>query len=161
MDYPWAWPSPGCICPRDSQEVAWVLHESGYSLLVLGIWPWSHLSLLFITALRYRGPRPPRPYRGFSSCRPLHGLPYPWVSRPKHALRTMSHAFKVGDAYTWRRPHLAMPTPSDAQSGRHTNFSPWSPLVGPTICLTLVDARGRVGTQSPQSWADNCFQWKD
>ena len=30
-------------------EVAWVLHMSGYSSLVLGIWPWSHLSLLFIT----------------------------------------------------------------------------------------------------------------
>jgi len=32
-------PLPGRIYPRDSIEVAWVLHESGYSLLVLGIWP--------------------------------------------------------------------------------------------------------------------------
>ena len=33
-----------------------------------------------ISVLRYRGPRPPRPYRGLLLCRPLYGLPYPWVS---------------------------------------------------------------------------------
>jgi len=96
-------PLPGRVCPRGSPKVAWVLLESGHSLLVLEIWPWSHLSLLFITVLRYWGPRPPRPYCGLLPCYPLHGLPtrgYRGVapSRPKHALRTTSHAFKVGDA---------------------------------------------------------------
>jgi len=73
-------PLPGRVCPRGFPKVAWVLRESGHSLLVLEIWPWSHLSLLFITVLRYRGPRPPHQYRGLLLCRPLHGLPYPWVS---------------------------------------------------------------------------------
>jgi len=63
-------PLLGRICPRDSPEVAWVLHKAGYPLLILGLWPWSHLSLLFITVLRYRGPRPPRPYRCLWLCRP-------------------------------------------------------------------------------------------
>jgi len=84
-------PLPGRICHRGSPEVAWVLHESDYSMLVLGIWPWSYLFLLFITVLRYWSPRPPRPYRGLLSCRPLHGLSYPWVS-----------GGGTIDAHTWR-----------------------------------------------------------
>jgi len=53
---------------------------------------------------------------------------------------------KPGDAHTWRRPHLATPIP-DAQSGQPIDFLPWGPLVGPIICLTLVNARGRVSTE--------------
>ena len=30
----------------------------------------------------------------------------------------------------------------------NTNFPPWSPLVCSIVCLTLVNARGRVGTVS-------------
>jgi len=52
---------------------------------------------------------------------------------------------KLGDAHSWRCPHLATPTPDDAQSGQHPHFPP---LVGPTVCLTLVNARRRVGTKS-------------
>jgi len=47
---------------------------------------------------------------------------------------------KLVDAY------LATSTPGDAQGGQHTNFLPWSPLVSPNVCLTLVNARGRVST---------------
>jgi len=82
-------PLMGRIWPRGLPKVAWVLHKSGYSSLVLGIWPWSHLSLLFITVLRYWGP---------SWCCPLHGLSYPWVSRGDTV-----------DALTWRRLILATP----------------------------------------------------
>jgi len=53
-----------------------------------------------------------------------------------------------GVASTWRRPHLVTPAPGDAQSGQPIDFLPWGPLVGPSIrlTLTLVNARGRVGT---------------
>ena len=137
-----AWPSSISICPRGLLEVAWVLHKSGYSSLILGIWPWSHLSLLFITVLRYWGP---------SWCRPLHGLSYPWVS-----------GGDTIDALTWWRLNLATHTPGDALSGQPVDFLPWAPWMGPTICLTLtlVNTRGRDGTQAPQSWANTCFSKK-
>jgi len=118
-------PFLGRICPKDSPEVAWVLHELGYPLLEL--WPWSHLSLLFITALRYRGPRPPRPYGDLWVCRPLHGLPYLWVS-----------GGDINDASTWSRPHLATPTSGDAQNGQPIDFLPWAPWrVAPRVWLWL------------------------
>jgi len=131
-------PLPDRICPRDSSEVAWVLHESGYSLLVLGIWPWSHLSLFLITALRYRGPRPPRPYRGLWLCRPLHDLPFSWVSGDGSIDAWVLATPTPSDAYTWRRPKRSTLT-----------FLLGAPLVGPTICLTLtlVHARKRVDTK--------------
>ena len=84
----------GRICPRGLPVVAWVLHELSYPLLVQELWPWSHLSLLFITVLRHWG---------LSRCRPLHGLSYPWVSWGDTV-----------DALTWRRLILATPTPDDA-----------------------------------------------
>jgi len=103
---PGTWPSPGPYLSqrfskggvhcRVSTPYAWVLHESGLSLRVLGVWLWSHLSLLFITLLRYRGPRPPRPFRGLLPCRPLHGLPYPWVSGG-------------GAPYLWAHPMVPPP----------------------------------------------------
>ena len=149
----------GCIYPRVSPELAWVLQESGYSLLVLGIWPWSQLSLSLITVLGYRGPRPPRPYRGLLACRPLHGLSYPWVlgddnidtwvwRRPPWR-RPLLVTPTPGDAHTWRRPHLATPMPGDTQNGQPIDFLPWGPLVSPTIRLTLTltfDFGQRPGT---------------
>jgi len=90
---------------------AWVLHESGHSLLVLGLWPWSHLSLIFITVLRYRGPRPeaslPVPWPLAVPSPPRFSLPVGMgvvPSEPKHVLRIAGYAFKVGDAQAWRRP---------------------------------------------------------
>ena len=78
-------------------------------------------------------------YRGLLLCRPLHGLPYPWVL-----------GGDINDTSTWRCLNMATPTPGDAQSGQPIDFLPWGPLVGPTIrltfTLTLVNARGRVGT---------------
>jgi len=44
---------------------------------------------------------------------------------------------KLGDGHSWRCPHLATPTPGNAQSGQHPHFPP---LVGSIICLTLVNA---------------------
>ena len=35
---PWTWPSHGSYLPQSLQVVAWVLHESGYLLLVLELW---------------------------------------------------------------------------------------------------------------------------
>jgi len=101
---PCTWSSPGrgplmgCICPRGLPAVSWVLHESGYPLPVLELWPWSHISLFFITVLRYWG---------LSRCCPLHGLSYPWVSGDD-----------IVDALTWRRLILATPTPDDAYTWR-------------------------------------------
>ena len=127
-------PLPGRIYPRDSPEVAWVLHESGYSLLVLGIWPWSHLSLSLITVLRYWGPRPPPPYRGLLLCRPLHGLPYPWVSGDGNI-----------DAWIWWRPHLAMLTPGDAHTWRHPKRATLTFL--PRVWLWLWSTSGEGSVQ--------------
>ena len=119
-------PLLGRICPRDSPEVAWVLHESGYSLLVLGIWPWSHLSSSLITVLWYRGPRPPRPYRGLLACRPLHGLSYPWVSGDD------SIDTRVCRRLSWRCLYLATPKPSNAHTWRRPNWSTcWLSPLGP------------------------------
>jgi len=100
--------------PGVSQRWRGYFHKSGYSSLVLGIWPWSHLSLLFITVLRYWGP---------SWCRPLHGLSYPWVSGGDtvDALswwRLILATPYPGDASSWRRLNLATPTPGDALSGQ-------------------------------------------
>ena len=108
--------------------VAWVLHESGYPLLVLEQWPWSHLSLLFITVLRYRGPRPPRPYRGLLWCRPLHGLSYPWVSGGDTVdastwRRLILATSQPVNASYWRRLNLTMPTPGDDSAWRRLKWS--------------------------------------
>ena len=117
------------ICPRGLPEGAWVLHKSGYSSLVLGIWPWSHLSLLFITVLRYWD---------LSWCRPLHSLSYPWVSGGDTvdvlSWRRLNLATpNLGNGSPWRRLPLATPTPGDALSGQPVDFLPLGPLEGPTI----------------------------
>ena len=114
-------------------KVAWVLHKSGYSSLVLEMWPWSHISLLFITVLRYWG---------LTWCCPLHGLSYPWVSGGDSV-----------NALTWRRLNLATPHLGDASSWQRLKRSTcWLSSLGPfegshhTLTLTLVNARGRDGT---------------
>ena len=58
-----------------------------------------------------------------------------------------------GDAYAWRRLILqrlilqrlilATATPGVALSGQPVDFLPWAPWMGPTIYLTLVNARER------------------
>jgi len=111
----WHDPLKGRIYAGGLPEVAWVLHESGYSLLVLEPWPWSHLSLLFITVLRYWG---------FSRCRPLHSLSYPWVS-----------GGDTVDALTWRRLLLAMPT-----SWRHPTLA--TPQVVNSLTFFLGSLEG-------------------
>ena len=54
--YPGHDPLMSRIYPKGLPEVAWILHESGCSLLALVLWPWSHLSLLFITVSELGGP---------------------------------------------------------------------------------------------------------
>ena len=108
---PCTWSSPGRgplmgrICPRDLPTVAWVLHESGYPLLVPELWPRSHLSLLFISVLKYWC---------LSRCRPHHGFSYPWVSGGDTVDVSSWWCLNLatphlGDAYPWRRLRLATP----------------------------------------------------
>jgi len=79
---PWLWPSHGSYLSQGLPVVAWVLHESGYPLLVLEL-----------MALR-----PP-----FSSlCYSLE------LSRPEASLRRPSLVFCLGDALTGGRRYLAM-----------------------------------------------------
>ena len=152
---PCTWFSPGRgplmgrICPRGLPAVAWVLHESGYPLLVLELWPGSHLSLLFSTVLRYWG---------LSWCRPFHGLSYPWVSGggTVDALtwrRLTLVTPHLGDASSWRRLILATPYLSNAYTWwRLKQSTCWLPSLGPLegshhmLTLTLGNARGRDGT---------------
>jgi len=155
-------PSHGSYLSQGLPAVAWVLHESGYPLLVLELWAWSHLSLLFITVLRYWG---------LSRCRPLHGLSYPWVSGggTVGALTLATPYF--GDTSPWRRLTLAAPHLGDAYARRRLKRSTcWLPPLGPLegshhmltliLTLTLVNARGRDGHKPPVlSW--HLFQQKD
>jgi len=106
-------PLMGRICPKGLLEVAWVLHKSGYSSLVLGIWPWSHLSLLFITVLRYWGPS--------------------WCIGGWHHRRLNLATPYPGDALSWRPLFMATPYLGDAWSGQPVDFPPWAPWMGPTI----------------------------
>ena len=115
---PWAWPFHGSYRPQGFPAVAWALHKSGYFLLVLELWPWSHLSLLFITVLRYWG---------FSRCHPLHGLSYPWAS-----------GGDTVDALTWRCLILATPTLGDASSWRCLHLATPTPWRRPTLATTQV-----------------------
>jgi len=85
-------------------------------------------------------------------CRLLHGYPYPWVSG-----RDTSLACQVSQApllcWPWATPEAVdlKETPSCPAV-----LSSGSLHRGPTA-LTLVNARGRYGTQAPQSRADNLF----
>ena len=72
---PWSWPPHGSYLSQGFSAVVWVLHKSGYPLLVLELMalkpPFSSLHCCS---------EPSEP-ETFSRCCPLHGLSYPWVSR--------------------------------------------------------------------------------
>jgi len=158
----------GRIYPRGLPEVAWVLHESGYPLLVLKLWPWSHPSLLFITVLRYPGPRPPRPYRGLLWCRPLHGLSYPWVSGGDTVdastwWRLILVTPQPGDASTWRRLNLATPQVGDTYAWRRLNLLTFLPVwLWLWLWLWFWSTPGDGTVHKPPSLElTTCFQRKD
>jgi len=161
---PWAWPSHGSYLSQGLPAVAWVLHESGYPLLVLELWSWSHLSLLFITVLRYWGLSrccpPPRSFlpmgiggwhrRCLNLATPTPGNAYTWQ-------RLIFATLHLGDALPWRRLILATPRLGDTYTWRRLKRSTcWLPPLGPlegshhmltlTLNLTLVNTRGRDGT---------------
>ena len=94
---PWAWLSHGSYRPPGLPSVAWALHESGYSLLVLELWPWSHISLLFITVL------------GCVLTRRCFNLAIPSSSDAFSLQRLALATPYFGDAFSWRR--LVLPTP--------------------------------------------------
>jgi len=111
----------GRICSGGLPEVARVLHEWGYSLLILELWPWSHLSLLFVTVLNCRGARPP-----FDALA--------WL------------CLYLGDALARRRLCLAMPLSGDAFLRRRLNEAmpptgdvlTWRCLKRPTCWLSFL-----------------------
>ena len=112
-------PLMGCIYPRGLPVVAWVLHESGYSLLVLELWPWSHFSLLFVTVLGYV-----LTWRHLTLATPSLGDASSW----RRLILTTPH---LGDAFSWRRPILVTPYLGNASSGQSVDFLLWTPRVVP------------------------------
>ena len=114
--------------------MAWVLHESGYSLL--GIWPWSHLSPLFITCSEVP--------------RPEASSPVLWlltVSSPPRSSLPVGIGGGTIDAWIWRRPHLATPKAVKFDS------PPWSPpwWVLPYVWPWLWSTPGDGSVQKPLS----------
>ena len=103
--------------PKGLSGATWALHESDCSPLALLLWPWSHLSLLFISTPGYRGLRPSHGFTP-SMVVPTHGyrgetlwLPcfcdiLPWRRR---TLATRA----LGNALSWRRFLLATPCLGD------------------------------------------------
>ena len=91
-------PLVGRIYPGGLPEVTWVLHESGYSLLAPELWPWSHLSLLFVTALGHT-----LTWQCFNLATPSLGDASSWR---RLTLVTPS----LGDSFSWRRLLLATPS---------------------------------------------------
>ena len=69
---------------------SWVVSIPGSTLMALVPWPWSHLSLHFITVSELGGPEAPWRHS-------LHGLSYPWVSGSNTA------GGLLGDTLSWRR----------------------------------------------------------
>ena len=105
-------PLPGRIYPKGVSGVAGVLHESGCSTLALFLWPWSHLSLLFITVPWLSG------VWGLPTASPPPwSLSYPWVSGSNAVVALLLYHFTLasphlgdallGDALSWRRFPLA------------------------------------------------------
>ena len=137
--HPRAWPSHGSYLSRGLPKVVWVLHESGYSLLVLELWPWSHLSIFFVTALGHV-----LTWRSFN-------LATPYIGDAPTLRRLILVTPHLGDALSWQRPHLATPTLATPQAVNSLTFFLGS-LEGPhhtltfTLTLTLVKARGQDGT---------------
>jgi len=108
--------------------LSWVVSVPGilqrwrgyFTSQVTPYWYWDYgleATFLSITVMRYGGPRPPCPYRDLLLCRPLHGLPYLWVS-----------GGDINDGSTWRRLNMATPTPGDARTWRcpHLVSAKWS-----------------------------------
>jgi len=92
--------------PRGVSGAAWALHESGCSPLTLLLWPWSHLSLLFIATPGYRG------------LRPCHGVA-PSMVFPTHGYRGATLWLPCFcDIWPWRRLSWATPYLGDASSRR-------------------------------------------
>ena len=110
----WAWPSHGSYLSQGLPTVAWVLHESGYPLLVLELRTWSHLPLLFITVLRYWG---------LSRCRPLHDLSFPWVSGGGTVDALTLATPTPGDTSSWRSLILATPHLGDAYTSQRLTLA--------------------------------------
>jgi len=135
------------IYPKGLPEVAWILHESGYSLLALVLWPWSYLSLLFITVLSYRGLRPSRGVTP-SMVFPTQGYREVTLSMP--GLATPS----LGDSLAWRRPLLATPSLGDAWCSQSVDSLLWALwVVPPYVDFGLdVDFGQRPGTGRYNSW---------
>ena len=108
------------------------LHESGYSPLVLELWPWSHLYLLSNLASGDFVPSTVFPTRGYRGATPSA----PYTGDAISAL-SWRRPF-TGDASSWRRLFF-LATPHPPSSG---------PSRGPTVSLTLtlVNARGRDST---------------
>ena len=91
---PWSWPSVGSFLSQGLPAVAWILHESGYPLLVLEL-----------MALR-------PPFSFLCYCSEL--------SRPEASLRCLSLVFCLGDAFTWRCFNLVTPFLGDALARRRS-----------------------------------------
>jgi len=115
---PWSWPSHGSYLSQGLPAVVWILHESGYPLLVLEL-----------MALK-------PPFSSLYYC--------PELSRPEASLRRLSLAMPYPcDAFAWRcfnlvTPFLgdalarqslllATPQPGDASVGQSVDFLPWVP----------------------------------
>ena len=125
-------PLPGCVCPSGSPKVACTaasIHLM-YGYFTIQVTPcryWEYgleatfpFSLLLI--LRYRGLLP---------CRPLHGLPYPWVSGG-------------GPSYLWACP-MVLPPPRSflpVGIGRWHPSDVSAPWFRPSQRPRLVNAQG-------------------
>jgi len=124
---PWSWPSHGLYLYQGLPAVGWILHESGYPLLVLELMPLKPL---------------------------LFSLGYcPEPSRPEASLRRLSLAMPYpGDALTWQRLSKATPRPGDASVGQSVDFLPWIPRgVLPHVDFDLRSTPGDGMVHKPPS----------
>ena len=137
---PWAWPSHGSYLSQGSPS-------GGVGTSRVRLPP---------TGTRTMALKPPFSSLYYCSevLRPLAVSPPPWSFLPMgiggwHRPCLNLATPHVSDAYSWRRPTLATPTPGDALSGQPVDFHPLGPLEGSdhilTLTLTLVNARGRDG----------------
>ena len=160
---PCTWFSPGHdplmgrIYSGGLLEVAWVLHESGYSLLILELWPWSHLSLLFVTVMGYT-----LTWRRFLLATPYSSDALSW----RRLAQATPH---LGDALSWRRPLLVTPCPGDASSWRRLVLATpsvvnllTSLLWGPRVVPPYVDFDfgQHPGTGRYKYKGKNLFSWR-
>ena len=157
------WLSNGGAYRRVPTPHARIPRELGFSLVVLGVWLESHLSLCIITvwgaeAWGLHTSTVPPPTLSPSTVPPPPRLSLPVGIRRGHfsGLPNFPGAFimlSLGDARGRLTPEVVdlKETPSCPAV-----LSSGSLSRGPTM-LTLVNARGLYGTQAPQSRADNLF----